>query len=155
MTLCAKDIMVTTFDKIHVDAPVEYAINMILNGKVRKSGHKTVSLMVLDDFQRLAGVITMFDILYHLRPSFLNYGINANEISWEGQILKCIKELKEKKVYQVMSRIVVSASPDEHLMAILDRMVKNKYRRLPILENDKPIGIVYISDIYYKMFSPQ
>jgi CBS domain-containing protein len=153
MTLCAKDIMVTTFDKIHAEAPVEHAINMILNGKVRKSGHKTVSLMVHDDFQKLAGVITMFDILYHLRPSFLNYGISGHELSWEGQTGKLIKELKEKKVHQVMSRIIVGTSPDEHLMAVLDRMVKNKYRRLPVLVNDQPVGIVYISDIYCKMFA--
>jgi CBS domain-containing protein len=31
-------------------------------------------------------------------------------------------------------------------------MIKNKYRRLPVLENEKPIGVVYISDIYHKLF---
>ncbi|MEW6078947.1 MAG: CBS domain-containing protein [Thermodesulfobacteriota bacterium] len=153
MTLCAKDIMVTDFDKIHVNAPMEDAINMILNGKIRKSGHKTISLMVHDDFLRLAGVITMFDILYHLRPTYLNYGINGDEVSWEGQTEKLIHDLKNKKVHQIMSHNIVSTSPDEHLMAVLDRMVKNRYRRLPVLVNDRPIGVVYISDIYYRMFA--
>jgi CBS domain-containing protein len=37
-------------------------------------------------------------------------------------------------------------------MVLLDRMIKNKYRRLPVLENNKPIGVVYISNIYYKLF---
>ncbi|MBU0993782.1 MAG: CBS domain-containing protein [Proteobacteria bacterium] len=155
MTLRAKDIMVTQFDKIHIEAPVEHAISMILNGKIRKSGHKTVSLMVLDDFQRLVGVITMFDILYHLRPSFLNFGIDGHELSWDGQTNTYIKELKSKKIHQVMSRNIVGTTSDEHLMSVLDRMVKNRYRRLPVLENGKPIGIVYISDIYYKLFSSE
>lgn len=153
MTLRTKDIMVTAFDKIHIEAPVEHAISMILGGKIRKSGHKTVSLMVLDDFQKLAGVITMFDILYHLRPSFLNFGIDGHELSWDGQTSTYIHELKSKKVHQVMSRNIVGTTPDEHLMAVLDRMVKNRYRRLPVLENGKPVGIVYISDIYYHLFS--
>ena len=50
MTLFAKDIMMNDFDSIHMDAPVEDAVQMILNGKLRKTGHKTKSLMVVDDF---------------------------------------------------------------------------------------------------------
>ena len=144
--------MVTTFDKIHQDASADQAIQMILNGKIRQSGHKTVSLMVVDDLNKLCGVITMFDLLFHLRPAFLNCGIDGHELSWDGQLGKLIQELKEKKVHQVMSRNTICAAPDDHLMVILDRMVKKRYRRLPVLDNDKLLGIVYISDVYYKLF---
>ncbi|PQP33298.1 CBS domain-containing protein, partial [Desulfobacteraceae bacterium SEEP-SAG9] len=47
----------------------------------------------------------------------------------------------------------VCVTMNDHIMILLDRMVKNKYHRLPVLENDKPIGIVYISDIYHRLFS--
>lgn len=152
MTITAKDIMVTTFDKIHQDASVDQVIKMILNGKIRKSGHKTVSLIVVDDLGNLCGVITMFDLLFHLRPGFLNCGIDGHELSWDGQLAKLIPELKEKKVHQVMSRTTTCASPDDHLMVVLDRMVKKRYRRLPVVEDNKLLGVVYISDIYYKLF---
>ncbi len=152
MTSFAREVMVTDFDKIQTDAPIEEAIRKILDGKVRETGHKTVSLMVVDEYHSLAGVITMFDILYHLRPDFLNYGINGEDFSWEGQIEKFIENLKEKRVDQIMSTNVVSASPDEHLMVILDRMIKNKYRRLPISENNRLVGIVFLYDIYYHLF---
>ena len=125
---------------------------MISNGKVKKTGHKTVSLLVTDYYDNLVGVITMFDILYHLRPAFLNHGIDGDQLPWRGQLMKFIEDLKAKKVKQVMTRDVVGASLDEHLMVILDRMIKNKYRRLPILENNKPIGVVFLADIYYKLF---
>jgi len=153
MTLLARDIMVEDYDTIHKDGSLDDAIGIILNGKVRETGHKTVSVMVLDDFNKLAGVITMYDILYHLRPSFLNRGISGDELDWGGQLKYCMKHLKEKSVSQVMSPHLTGASPDEHLMVILDRMVKNKYRRLPVLENGKPVGIVYLSDIYYHLFN--
>jgi len=153
MTLLAKDIMVTEFDTIHEDAPIEKAIQMILNGKLRKTGHKTISLIVVDDFDRLLGVVTMFDILYHVRPSYLNCGIKGEEMQWSGQLGKLVENIKGKKVKQIMSESVVGASLDEHLMVLLDRMIKNKYRRLPVLQNHKPIGIVYISDIYHYLFS--
>ena len=152
MTVYARDIMVTSFDKIDENAPIEKAIQMISNGKVRKTGHKTVSLLVTDYYDNMVGVITMFDILYHLRPAFLNHGIDGDQLPWRGQLMKFIEDLKAKKVKQVMTRDVVGASLDEHLMVILDRMIKNKYRRLPILENNKPIGVVFLADIYYKLF---
>jgi CBS domain-containing protein len=37
-------------------------------------------------------------------------------------------------------------------MVLLDRMVKNKYRRLPITVGGKPKGVVYLGDIYYHLF---
>jgi CBS-domain-containing membrane protein len=153
MTLRARDVMVTEFDKIHAEESAPLAIEMILNGRVRETGHKTVSLVVVDEFSELAGVVTMFDLLYHLRPDFLNYGYSGDYISWEGQIQPFIEALKNKKVKQIMSPEVIGASPDEHLMTILDRMVKNKYRRLPVIQNNKPIGIVYIADVFHHLFA--
>jgi predicted transcriptional regulator len=155
MSLCAKDIMVSSFDTIHVDAPAEEAIHKISNGKVRETGYKTVSLMVTDDFNKLIGVVTMFDVLYHLRPDFLNFGINGEELKWEGRIESLCNSIQEKKVHHIMTRNIVSAKTNEHIITLLDRMIKNKYRRLPVLEHGEPIGIVYLSDIYHHIFSPK
>ena len=155
MPYYAKDIMETSFDVIHKDDPVEKAIDKIAGGKVRTTGHKTVSLLVIDDFRKLTGVITMFDILYHLRPSFLNYGVDGDEIGfeWDAYLERFISDLKSKRVEQIMSENVINAQADEHLMVILDRMIKNKYRRLPVLEDGRPVGVVYISDIYEYLFT--
>lgn len=153
MTLLAKHIMVKSFDKINQEAYIKEAYKRILNGRKRESGHKTVSLIVVDDYGNLVGIISMFDILYHLRPSFLNFGIDGHELQWEGQISHLVQELKEKKVNQIMSYNVVGASIDEHAIVVLDRMIKNKFRRLPVLRDKKPIGVIYLSDIYNKIFS--
>ena len=153
MTLYAKDIMVSNFDTIHMDAPIEEAIVKISKGKVRETGYKTISLMVVDDINKLCGVVSMFDILYHLRPDFLNFGINGEELQWEGQIKTLIDKFKDKKVHHIMSRNIIGANIDDHIMIILDRMVKKKYRRLPVLQNEKLLGIVYLSDIYHRLFS--
>ena len=152
MTVYAGNIMVTDFDTVNEDAPIQQAISLILKGKVRKSGHKSVSLMVLDAFGQLTGVITMYDILYHLRPDFLNHGIDADVLPWAGRLKDAVDLLKTKTVKQVMSFHVVAADENEHIMVILDRMVKHKYRRLPIVKESKPVGIIYISDIYQHIF---
>ena len=143
MTLYAKDLMVRNFDTIHMEAPVEEAIRKISNGIVRETGYKTISLMVTDDLNKLSGVVTMFDVLYHLRPNCLNFGIDGEELEWEGQLKSLINSFRGKKVHHIMTRNVVGAMLNDHIMIVLDRMVKNKYRRLPVLKNDQPIGVVY------------
>ena len=153
MKIYAKDIMATDFDTIESDAPVVSAIQMILNGQIRATGDKTISLLVLDKVKMFVGIITMTDILYHLRPDYLNYGISGEEVAWTDQFDLAFKHIKEKKVCETMSANIVGASADEHLMVILDRMIKNKYRRLPILSNGRPIGVVYLADIYHNFFS--
>lgn len=155
MTHLAKDIMVREFDSIHEEAPADQAIAKILNGETRKSGFKTISLMVVNDMNQLVGVVTLFDILYHLRPTFLNYGIDGSELSWEGLLEPAVRELKGRKVKEIMSHGVVTASPDEHFMVIIDRMVKNKYRRLPVVDNGKLVGVVYVADVFFNLFKQQ
>lgn len=153
MKIYAKDIMVTDFETIESNAPAEKAIQMILHGRTRETGDKTSSLMVHDNVKMFVGIITMADILYHLRPDFLNYGISGEEVDWTGQFELALKQIKGKTVNEIMSSNIVGASADEHLMVILDRMVKNKYQRLPVLKNGRLIGVVYISDVYYHLFS--
>ncbi len=153
MSLYARNVMVTSFDRIHQDAPIDDAIRMILNGKIRRTGHKTVSLIVVDDYGQMAGVITMYDILFHLRPDFLNLSVDADTLQWKGQLKLLVESLKQKRVGQLMSTNVMSAAPDDHVMVILDRMIKNKFRRLPVLEGDRPVGVIYISDVYHSIFN--
>ena len=149
----AKDIMTSKFDTINSNEPVETAIKMIFRGRIRETGDRTTSLMVVDDQNLFVGIVTMFDILYKLRPGFLNHGVDGKDVSWVGLIQTCKKELIKKRVRDIMSPEIVGALPDEHLMTILDRMVKNKYHRLPVLENDRLVGVVYISDIYFHLFA--
>lgn len=143
MTDCASDLMVRDFDSIDENASAEEAIKKILSGKLRQTGYKTVSLMVTNGLEQLVGVITMFDILY----------LGGNAVPWEDLFEPALRELKRKQVKQIMSQDVVTANPDDHVMALLDRMVKNKYRRLPVIKNGQLAGVVYIGDIFHYLFN--
>lgn len=153
MKLFARDIMAKNFDTINMDAPVEKAIKMILNAKIRPTGHKTISLIVVDDLHALVGTISMYYILYHLRPSYLNYGIDGNELNWKGEVDEFIQAVKGKKVGQIMNENVLNVPPDEPVMSILDRLIKNRLRRISVVDNGKLVGVVYMSDIFFHLFS--
>jgi len=147
MELTARDVMVREFDTIQRNEPIEKALQMILRGKVRETGYKTVSIMVTDEFGHLAGVLSMFDVLYHLRPPFLNYmGDNIN--FGEHELLSYVKRFKGLTVGQVMNSPVLYVTSDTNLMVVIDRMVKEKCRRLPVLEHSMVVGIVYLPEVY-------
>lgn len=148
MKVTARDVMVRNFDKIRSDAPIEEAVRLIFNGKVRETGQKTESVMVIDEFNHLTGVISMFDILYHLRPPVFNYMVSGIDF-WNEELESYIKRFKRLTVKQVMSSPVLFVAPDDDLMVVIDRMVKEKCRRLPVLERSQVIGIVYLSEVYY------
>ena len=61
----------------------------------------------------------------------------------------CLKELKlsNVKVGDMMSKIRTSASPDTTIDVAVQRMMNNRIRRLPIIENGNLVGIITVSDL--------
>lgn len=146
----ARELMTTSFSTIRPDAPVREAVRMIYESRVRDTGYKPFGVMVVDDIGRLVGMISMFDVLYHLRPPFMNYELESLG-PWQGELEPFLAQFEHLKVEQVMSAPTAVAAPEDHFMVLIDRMVKRKVRRLPVLENDTIIGIVYLSDVFYHL----
>lgn len=61
----------------------------------------------------------------------------------------CLKELKlsSVRIGNMMSKIRTSASPDTPIEVAVQRMVNNRIRRLPIIENGKVVGIITVTDL--------
>ena len=61
----------------------------------------------------------------------------------------CLKELKlsSVKVGDMMSKIRTFASPDTSIDVAVQRMVNNRIRRLPIIENGNLVGIITVTDL--------
>ncbi|HEU5460880.1 MAG TPA: CBS domain-containing protein [Nitrososphaeraceae archaeon] len=61
----------------------------------------------------------------------------------------CLKELKlsSVKVGHMMSKIRTSATPDTPIDVAVQRMMNNRIRRLPIVENGKVVGIITVTDL--------
>lgn len=53
----------------------------------------------------------------------------------------------DTRVEEVMSKTVVTATPDMDVHRAADLMAQNQIRRLPIVENDRMVGIVSIGDL--------
>lgn len=91
--------------------------------------HNVGALMVVDDNDNVAGIISERDILY-----------------------KCYKSgepLKEKKVEQLMTKVedIIVGKIDDTPRRMMNMMVSQNIRHIPILENNSIIGIVSIDDL--------
>ena len=73
-------------------------------------------------------------------------GILSEEDYARKVILKG-KKVKKIRVRDIMTSKVIYTTPKEKLDKCLSSMVKNRFHHLPVLENDRPVGLLSIEDI--------
>ncbi len=85
------------------------------------------SLVVVDKFDNILGIVAPFDILeaVHRDPELIT----------------------TMKVEEVMSRNVIVANPDEEVGRLMAIMTENRIRHIPIIKEGKLAGIVSIGDV--------
>ena len=61
----------------------------------------------------------------------------------------CAKELdvSQIKVSEIMSKILTTAKPETPIEVAVQRMVNHKVRRLPVMDGDKVVGIITVTDL--------
>ncbi|NIP42982.1 MAG: CBS domain-containing protein [candidate division Zixibacteria bacterium] len=89
------------------------------------------ALLVMDENDKLAGIITERDILW--------------------RIYKDGEEALHKKVDDYMTRNVIVGIPDDDIETAEQFMTVNRFRHLPIMEGEKLVGLISIGDIVKSM----
>jgi CBS domain-containing protein len=146
----AKDVMYTEFNTLRPDIHISEAVRMFRKAS-EKEQKKVFGMMVTDDTGRLIGMISMYDILLFIRPKHIHIWGMMEDIDIEGLVDNACKKAQSILVGDIMTTDVITVKPETHLMMILDIMIKKHVRRIPVLDEDKAIGIVYISDLFYHL----
>jgi predicted transcriptional regulator len=63
------------------------------------------------------------------------------------RVLEKCKNPKETHVFEAMTSHVITGNPDMEISEATSLMFKNKIKKLPIVEGDKLVGIVTLTDI--------
>lgn len=58
-----------------------------------------------------------------------------------------LEKMPDKEISEIMSTKVVTASPDDPITKVWDRMVEEDFTGLPVIREDKPIGMITRFDI--------
>ena len=146
----ARDIMSTRYQTLSPEIPVSEAVEAFKRAS-QAEGRKIFGMMVLDQQQQLVGMLSMFDILLFLRPKHIHIWGLMDDIDISGIIDTACDKAGSMLVGDIMTQEVVSIPPETHTFMILDIMIKKHVRRLPVVEDDRLLGIVYISDLFYNV----
>jgi CBS domain-containing protein len=78
-------------------------------------------------------------------------GLHLEGILSERDIVRVIGErgaaALDEKVEAVMTRKVISCKPSDTVGEIMEKMTSGKFRHLPVVENDKLVGLISIGDV--------
>ncbi|GMT46455.1 MAG: hypothetical protein IEMM0007_0021 [bacterium] len=144
----AKDIMEPVKDTLTPETTLKDAVNrMRVAG--RGDGRAGAKGMIVLDNGKLAGIVSIKDILKAIIPSYMTL-TELGEFTWDGMLEEMAKKVSDKKVEEIMTRNVITVSEDAPLMECADHVVKYNLQRIPVLNRDKKVvGIIYVRDIYY------
>ena len=78
-------------------------------------------------------------------------GTHLDGILSERDIVRVIGErgaaALDEPVRAVMTRKVISCKPTDSVGAIMEKMTSGKFRHLPVVEDDKIVGLISIGDV--------
>jgi CBS domain-containing protein len=137
----ANELMTSPVISILPDATVEEVIALMLDRKL--SG-----LPVVDARKQLVGMISEGDFLRRFelgtqtrRPRWIEF------LRGPGRAAEEFVRTHGRKVQEVMTDSVVSATPNAPLDAIVELMERHRIKRVPIVEDSQVVGIVTRADI--------
>lgn len=147
MQSTAADIMTTEFPTLLPQTPLTDAIG-IFRKTYQQENRRLFGMIVTDEDHHLAGMLSMYDILLYLRPKHIHVWGTMEDLDIAEVIESAGNRIKSILVGDIMTPDVVTINPNTNLMMVLDIMIKKHIRRLPVVENQLIIGIVYISDLF-------
>lgn len=148
MKVTARDLMSTNFHTLSPEMSITEAVHLFGRAS-REESRKIFGLMVLNADGKLVGMLSMYDILLFMRPKHIHIWGMMEDIDIEGITESACQKAEAIQVGDIMSSEVVTIGPRAHKFMVLDIMIKKHIRRLPVVENDRLLGIVYISDLFY------
>lgn len=151
MKITARDIMTTTFHTLSPTTPIDQAVRLFRQATIEEN-RNIFGMMVLDEEGLLAGILSMYDILMYMRPKHTQIWGMMDDIDTEELVDIACDQTQSIQVGDLMTPDVITVSPNTHKFMILDLMINKHIRRLPVVENDKVLGIVYISNLFYDVF---
>jgi CBS domain-containing protein len=110
------------------------------------------AIPVVGEDDRLIGMVTLRDVLLPLYPNYGEY-IHDNVHSRDFvEMEDGYPEVLEQKVQEIMSLNPLTISPKAPVLEAASYMGLKNFRRIPVVEKGKLVGMVSIGDINRGLF---
>ena len=124
---------------------------------------EVVSIMCLYRFhglpvvegENMVGFIAEKDVMHKLFPTLedmMSEGLGSVDYN---QMMDKYGEVVNLKVKDLMTKNVVSVSPEDHILKAASTMVRHKFRRIPVAIDKKLVGMLSLGDVHKALFQKQ
>ena len=107
---------------------------------------------MLDEANILEALKTQHKELRMLMPPEISFGISFVEVVQTKEAVSAFSSVGEWPIERVMTREVVSVGPDDEIETAIQKMVKHRIHRVPVIQHGKLVGIVTRTDILKGFF---
>lgn len=123
---------------------------------VMETGHRSVLVTGLGG--EVTGILSILELLRGLMPAYLSYpkpstadAIQYSPLFWRGLFSRELKKLADKKLSQLMSPAPTSIDASASLLEAAYTLVQNGERRLLVVRQGKPVGVLREQDLFFEM----
>src|SRR2546430_17145913 len=110
------------------------------------------AIRVVEDDNRLVGMVTVRDVMLPLYPNYGDY-IHDNVRSRDfSEMEEGYSDVLAKKAEEIMSTNPLTVSPNDPILQAASYMGLKNFRRIPVVENGKLVGMGSIGDINRALF---
>lgn len=166
--ILARDIMVPLNSYPHMPhfQTLREAVAIIEKAVIEKPAGTSLprSILIFDERYQLLGVVRRRDILRGLEPEFLksmsldsrrewfdtNVDPNLLEVQ-AGKISAGVRKQGERQVSEIMRPLKARVNHDDHLARIMHEMVTKHENLLPVIRDNKVVGVVRSVDVFHEV----
>ena len=113
------------------------------------------AIPVIEDDGKLIGLVSVRDVMIPLYPQYGDY-VHDNVHSRDFvEMEEGYPSVLKKSVEEVMSTNPLTVSPDDPILEAASYMGLKQFRRIPVADNGKLVGMVSIGDVNRGLFFNQ
>ena len=154
-----REVMIPLQDYPHIPHwfTLRQAVAIVRESAIKYAGvFEPRTVLVFNEKYQIVGILTLRDLLKGLEPGFLR---ESELIKTDPSIALVMGELfgpgmkrqAERPVSEVMGSIKVSVKADDSLVKALFLMVSENVGMMPVLEEDKVVGMVRLTDLFLQV----
>jgi CBS domain-containing protein len=150
--ITAKQIMTTNLITASPDMEILEAAKLLIEKRIN-------GVPVVDDSGKLVGILCQSDLIVQQKklplPSVFTFLDSIITLSSMKQLEKEAQKITATTVAHAMTVKPIAIKPDTSIETIAELMTVNKFHTLPVVENEKLVGIVGKEDVLKTLMQRQ